>query len=554
MDFKRLIKDYRIIIWLIMLLVSIFLLIPKSGVVVKSVDKNSPFYGEIGPGEKITWINEKSVKSPEDIYKFSNYHGKVRMIVDGRIVLKDVNGFLGIEVEKERPLKFGLDIGGGVRAILKPKKNVSREMLESIRGLLLNRVNLFGLKEVKTTIVSAEGQDYIFVEIAGGSLGDLKSLLEQKGVLEGKISKIIRLDGNKGILKIGGKSYEIKFDKNGFYVNNTFYKFNQSFYVDDIKMEFVNKTDNRAMFFATVFVSNYSRKDIKSVCMVNTPGVCTAYTICGESGCRFSFEISITREAAERVKKVLEDETEVEYGGDGTYLNNCMLYLFLDGKLQDEPLKISSVFKEQVITQVSISGGGKTREDAEKQMRKLQAILSSGSLPVELEIESVEIIPPKYGEEFLKEVIWIGLLAELVVVLIVFLRYRNIKIAIPMIVISFSEVIIILGIAALIGWTIDMPSLAGIIAIIGTGVDDQIVIIDEFLSERRRIMSIVEKIKRAFFIIFSSAATTFVAMLPLISSGAKLMQGFAVTTLIGLAIAVFVTRPAFGKFVEEIVK
>jgi preprotein translocase subunit SecD len=266
----------------------------------------------------------------------------------------------------------------------------------------------------------------------------------------------------------------------------------------------------------------------------------------------FSFGISVTLDAAKRLKKLIQDEDEM-YVGNGRVVKDSLLFLFLDGELRTNPLYIDADFKREVRTEISIEGEKPTKEEAKKEMRLLQTILSSGALPVKLKITSVESIPPAFGERFLHEVLIIGIIAEILVITVVFLRYRNIKITVPMILISASEVVIILGIASLIGWTIDLPSLAGIIAILGTGVDAQIMIIDEVLSGKRmRIYSVTEKIKRAFFIIFSSAATTFVAMLPLLSAGAKVMQGFAVTTIIGLFIAVFVTRPAFGRIVEEI--
>ena len=63
----------------------------------------------------------------------------------------------------------------------------------------------------------------------------------------------------------------------------------------------------------------------------------------------------------------------------------------------------------------------------------------------------------------------------------------------------FSEAFITLAIAALIRWNLDAPSIAGIIAGIGTGVNDQIVIIDEAVSNE--FQSIKQRIKNALFLI-----------------------------------------------------
>ena len=47
----------------------------------------------------------------------------------------------------------------------------------------------------------------------------------------------------------------------------------------------------------------------------------------------------------------------------------------------------------------------------------------------------------------------------------------------------FSEVIILLGLASVTGYSLDLAAIAGIIAAVGTGVDDQIVITDEIVKK-----------------------------------------------------------------------
>ena len=117
----------------------------------------------------------------------------------------------------------------------------------------------------------------------------------------------------------------------------------------------------------------------------------------------------------------------------------------------------------------------------------------------------------------------------------------------------FSEVFITLGIAALIKWNLDAPSIAGIIAGIGTGVNDQIVIIDESVSDKaNNSSSIKERIKRALFIIVGAFLTIVAAMIPLFWAGAGLLRGFALTTIIGVSVGILVTRPAFADMLKKI--
>ncbi len=145
--------------------------------------------------------------------------------------------------------------------------------------------------------------------------------------------------------------------------------------------------------------------------------------------------------------------------------------------------------------------------------------------------------------------------------MIVFIRYRTPVLVIPIIITSLAELVLILGVASVIHWTIDLPAIAGILAAIGTGVDDQIIITDEVLKKgvatKRTATALKFKINNAFFIIFASAATLIAAMLPLAYvgitrgvTGIGVLSGFAFTTIIGVLIGIFLTRPVYAKFIE----
>lgn len=149
-----------------------------------------------------------------------------------------------------------------------------------------------------------------------------------------------------------------------------------------------------------------------------------------------------------------------------------------------------------------------------------------------------------------------GIIALLVIALILFIRYRNWKVALPMFLVGLSEVYLTLAFAALINWQLDLSAIAGILAAVGTGVDDQIIITDELMKkkEEQEERSLLARVKRAFFIIWMSAATLTITMLPMIFvfGGIPKLVGFAITTLIGVAIGVFITRPAFASIIKHI--
>ena len=96
----------------------------------------------------------------------------------------------------------------------------------------------------------------------------------------------------------------------------------------------------------------------------------------------------------------------------------------------------------------------------------------------------------------------------------------------------------------------DLPSIAGILATVGTGIDQQIIVLDE--SRRSKFLSLVQRLKRAFATILGAYFTASVSLLPLLWAGAGLLKGFAITTLIGITAGILVTRPAFTDIVKKI--
>ncbi|MBA7700023.1 Protein translocase subunit SecD [subsurface metagenome] len=107
-----------------------------------------------------------------------------------------------------------------------------------------------------------------------------------------------------------------------------------------------------------------------------------------------------------------------------------------------------------------------------------------------------------------------------------------------------------MGIASFIKLNLGLLAIAGILATIGTGIDSQIIILDE--ARQSRFLSIKQRMKRAFAIILGAYFTALVALIPLWWASAGLLKGFAVTTIIGITIGVLITRPAFTDMIKRI--
>ncbi len=243
-------------------------------------------------------------------------------------------------------------------------------------------------------------------------------------------------------------------------------------------------------------------------------------------------------------------------GKAGTPVN-----MYLDGQLVSSPVVSAELANGVPSTDVEVSGTESTQAAAQQQASSIQAVLESGALPVKVSIDGISSVSAQLGSQFKTGALVAGFLALLVIAAIVFIRYRNPLLVIPIIITSISELILILGVASVINWNIDLASIAGIIAAIGTGVDDQIIITDEVLKKgvatKRTATALKNKINNAFFIIFASAATLIAAMLPIAyvgfslgATGIGVLSGFAFTTIVGVLIGIFLTRPVYAKFIE----
>jgi len=222
-----------------------------------------------------------------------------------------------------------------------------------------------------------------------------------------------------------------------------------------------------------------------------------------------------------------------------------------------------------------------TGDAGAEKAKMLNIHLREGALPVNVEIVGSGQVSAALGSQFKMQMVIAGLIALLAVAGMVYYRYRERRIVLPMITTSFSEVLMMLGVWAAAGWQLDLASLAGIIMVIGTGVDQLVIITDELLrggeaavssaqrSIKERAAEAAEKagvgkiaattskvyisrLSRAFVIILGAAATTSVAMLPLLFMGFGSLTGFALIIILGVILGTFIARPAYGRIIGHI--
>jgi preprotein translocase subunit SecD len=495
-------------IWLLIIVLILALLAVSpwgffsKGAAIKSVERNSTLFNEgLRQGMVITEINYQKVLSTSDYTKIisdllpSQTEKKLIFSTDKGefIVFTNQTPEMVVGDLPKSKIKLGLDLSGGARALVKPEVALNQSGINDLIAITSNRLNVFGISDISVRQVSdLSGNNFMMIEVAGAAPADLKSLVEKQGKFEAKI-------GNETVFA-GGE--------------------------EDIK--YVARTGQEA-------------------------GIESCFAVEGGYACRFRFAVYLSEQAAQRHANITAD---LQVNSSNNYLEKT-LDLYVDDKLTDS-LLISEELRGKVTTQVSVqgSGSGTTQADAfksaQENMRQLQTILITGSIPFKLEIVKLDTISPVLGKEFTKNLFILALVVFAIVSVILFVRYRKIKITLSVIMTMFSEAFITLGIAALISWNLDAPSIAGIIAGMGTGVNDQIVIIDEAVTNTNE--SLLERIKRAFFIIVGAFLTIVAAMLPLFGAGAGMLRGFALTTIIGVSVGILITRPAFADILKIIQK
>lgn len=184
--------------------------------------------------------------------------------------------------------------------------------------------------------------------------------------------------------------------------------------------------------------------------------------------------------------------------------------------------------------------------------------LRAGALPARLNIDAgtTSFVAPSLAENFKTFSLITGIIAVLAVAVVVFIRYRAIRVSAPMVLTALSEVVILLGIFGAGGFPLELPHVAGFIAVIGTGVDDLIIIADEVMAEGsvRSDRVFQNRFRKAFWIIGAAAGTTIIAMTPLATPWLSLgdLQGFAIVTILGVLIGVLITRPAYGDILRKL--
>lgn len=204
--------------------------------------------------------------------------------------------------------------------------------------------------------------------------------------------------------------------------------------------------------------------------------------------------------------------------------------------LDDKVISAPSI-NDAILTGSGIISGNFTINSA----NELALLLRAGSLPAPIIIAEEKTVGPSLGEDSImlgkkSAIIAIILVASFMVVVYgIYGVFASIAL--------LFNIIFIMGLMSLLGGTLTMPGIAGIVLTMGMAVDANVLIFERIREELKIKSSVgyaIERgFKQAFATILDSNLTTLIAAFFLYAFGTGVIKGFAVTLTIGILSSMF---------------
>ncbi len=206
--------------------------------------------------------------------------------------------------------------------------------------------------------------------------------------------------------------------------------------------------------------------------------------------------------------------------------------MVLDKKVISAP-----VIREPILGGTGQISGSFTPQDA----NNLAILLRSGALPASLTLVEERVVGASLGQDSIdagKRAGAIGLIG-----VAAFMIFAYGLFGVFAVIGAAMHVVLVLAIMALLGSTMTLPGIAGVVLTIGMAVDANVLIYERIREELRNkktpIAAIDAGFHRAYATIIDSQLTTFIAGLLMFGLGSGPIKGFAVTLTLGILTTVF---------------
>ncbi|PMR74414.1 protein translocase subunit SecD [Billgrantia endophytica] len=179
--------------------------------------------------------------------------------------------------------------------------------------------------------------------------------------------------------------------------------------------------------------------------------------------------------------------------------------------------------------------------DSPTEAAELALLLRSGSLAAPIYFVQERTIGPSLGAENIQRGVLSVQIGMLLVLLFMLVRYKVFGIF-ANVALALNLMMVVAGMS-LLGATLTLPGIAGIVLTIGMAVDANVLIYERIREELRGGMSIQQAIhagyERAFTSIVDANITTLLVAIILFSIGTGPVKGFAVTLSLGIITSMF---------------
>ncbi len=229
------------------------------------------------------------------------------------------------------------------------------------------------------------------------------------------------------------------------------------------------------------------------------------------------------------------------------------LAIVLDNTVMSAPNIEGAIMGGQA--QITLGRGGFDKLQQEAQ--DLALILKEGSLPASLKVASKNIVGPSLGQDSIDAGVRSILISGALVIffMLVYYRFGGIIANLALLL----NVLFMFAILSLIGASLTLPGMAGIVLTMGMAVDANVIIFERMREERKRHEDIAAVVEGAYTSAFSAIldgnVSTFIAGVFLFEYGTGPIKGFATTLMIGiittLFTAVVVTRLIYDGLISR---
>ncbi len=403
------------------------------------------------------------------------------------------------------------------------------QSIETIR----NRIDEFGVAE---PIISRKGDNQVLVQFPGAKEPErLKDLIGQTAQLYFRIAHECRDGGCLAKWESDLSAWIKEAEEKGAYKRESFQRFSD--YRKKINEDLAAKLppETAIYFERTRDVNNPSETSYRPFLLS------TKNTLSGEYIQNASVRMS---ESGGLRVGAARPEVAFEMNPAGAPLLGALtgdhqgmfMAIVLDDFVKSAP-SINSAIREAGI----ITLGSGSIDEMQKEAQDLAVVLRAGALPASIEIQEERVIGPSLGRDAIEAGNLALALSALMVCVLLVLYYGSAGLVAAFV--TIMNVGFIIAVLGVMGATLTLPGIAGIVLTLGMAVDALILIYERMREEIRAGRSRTQVLELGFehatTAILDSNVTTAIGAFVLLQYGTGSIRGFALTLMVGILANVF---------------